>query len=106
MTTLNPCIYCGSPAVEQIRGEYHRRNRNDVPENDIPGALLVEMRPEIADDFRVACMKHSDHDWRRPYAVPQCDNATGWSLPTLKEAEKCRKRWNAANPSSVDQYGS
>ncbi len=102
---LNPCIYCGSPAVEQIRGEYHRRDRNDVPENCYPGNLLVEMRPEIADDFRIACSRYREQDYRRQFLLPGCDNALGWNVPTLKEAEKMRNKWNAANPSSIDQYG-
>lgn len=105
MTILNPCIYCGSPAVEQIRGEYHRHDRNDVPENDRPGALLVEMRPDIADDFRIACSQYSEHDFRRPYVVPKCHNAMGWNVPTLKIAGEMRAKWNAANPNSEDQYG-
>lgn len=103
---LNPCIYCGAPASEQIRGVYHKDNREDRPENHYPGALLVEMSPATEDDFRIACSQCREHDYRRPQSYPKCCNAMGWNLPTLKIAEQMRKRWNADNPNSVDQYGS
>ena len=105
MTILNPCIYCGSPAAEQFRGKYYHRTRSDVPENHYEGNLLVEMRPEIEDDFRIACSRYSEHDFRRPFDVPKCHNAMGWNAPTLKIAGEMRTKWNAANPSSEMQYG-
>lgn len=102
---LNPCIYCGSPAAEQIRGEFHKNNRVDVKENHYPGNLLVEMSPDTQDDFRIACSQARDPDYRKPENYPKCTNVMGWNLPTLKIAEQMRRKWNADNPNGEQQYG-
>lgn len=102
---LNPCIFCGAPAVEQFRGEYHKYDRADRPENHARGVPLVEMDESTQEDFRIACSRYKEHDYRRPLNVPLCGNALGWGMPTLKEAEKMRKLWNGLNPSAEESYG-
>ncbi len=98
MSDLNPCRKCGAPAVEHIRGEFHSKTRNDVPENH-NGLALVQMDKSIEDDYRIACSGVLELDfvrWAGPFKG--CDNFMFWSPPTLKEVAKAKAKWNEMNP--------
>lgn len=104
MSELNPCRICGSPAVEHIRGEFHAKSRDDVPENNFPGAILVNMDKSIEDDFRISCSKVKESDFL-PKTVGgwgtgnfECENFLPWSIGTLRQVRKQYELWNKLNP--------
>lgn len=104
MSELNPCRLCGAPAVEHTRGEFHAKTRNDVPDNDVPGAILVQMDESIADDFRIACSRLKEEDFLPKTVggwstgVFTCENFLPWGPPTIKEMRRQYELWNKLNP--------
>ena len=94
--TLAPCSQCGSPAVEQIRGEMGPGDYKEVQKQDRKGHWVddpdfyktVHLDDHNRGDFRVSCSK--------------CDNATPWNkadAPNMPGvgADFSRNLWNKRN---------
>lgn len=78
---LSNCKLCGSPAVEQVRGELKPGDRHYVEPSGPKDLHPTSTNPDTAKDTRVHCTK--------------CDNSTGWRAPD--QAEFTRFTWNKEN---------
>jgi hypothetical protein len=112
MFDINPCRKCGAPAVEHIRGEFHAKTRDDLPENrenEHSRGGLVSFDESIADDYRISCSRVRENDFIpiRPgdwnYKKVDCDNYLPWSFSLLKEVAKQKQLWNLLNPVKLDE---
>jgi hypothetical protein len=95
--SLNPCIQCKSPAVEQVRGKMGPGDYKEVQKINAKGHYVDDM-----DFYKSVYLDHTiDKDIR--ISCSKCDNATGWTQPDVPGMpgvglDFSRKLWNERNP--------
>jgi hypothetical protein len=108
---MKPCKFCGSPAIEQVRGTLTADDKGYVAPRGI-GARANSNNPANATDTRIACSNTKlamrspagpikiDADaraWNLSYSgegfiFPLCDNQTGWNK--AEQADYTRFLWD------------
>ncbi len=98
---LNDCTQCGSPAVEQTRGEMGPGDYKEIQKPNHKGHFVHD--PDYYKDVHLD--DYNRNDVR--ISCTTCDNATGWIQPDGNVngvpvpgigRDLSARNWNAANP--------
>jgi hypothetical protein len=96
---LVACRICGSPGIEQVRGQLTEADKGWVAPS-VPGRETSNA-PVNGRDYRVTCsnphfvIRDGDQVW-------QCNNATGWNKDEMADYVRfCWNRDNADEPKTA-----